>query len=282
MDWSRTKTILIMALILTNSILFYALYGDRIGGNNDAALAQKQLLDVRELLESEEIYLDAEIPVRNSILPDIRLAYESYEELTIVGLLLGETYSEIDGRYLSKEAEVTIHGNQEVTFKLINPMGGFVETDLDNATVVAEKFIADRGLDSTSVVKWNSRLQDNGEVLVEFRQNEDGYFVENAYMDVLVKGNDVVEFKRKWFGAIEVQETNKRIESPAKALFRLLPAIDSNDDSIERPIRIESIDLGYRLVSNILTINFQEGEPSPYWRFRTEQGEVIYIEAQFE
>jgi hypothetical protein len=42
------------------------------------------------------------------------------------------------------------------------------------------------------------------------------------------------------------------------------------------------MDLGYRLVSNILTINFQEGEPSPYWRFRTADGDVIYIEAQVD
>lgn len=76
-------------------------------------------------------------------------------------------------------------------------------------------------------------------------------------------------------------KTSKVIESPSKALFRLLPEIDSSE-TIERPVKIVSMDLGYRLVSNILTINFQEGEPSPYWRFMTSSGDVVYIEAQIQ
>ena len=281
MDWSRTKTILILALILTNGILFYALYGDNIGSDGAEDIARSQIQEVLELLESEEVELDTEIPKQNIMLPDIRLTYESYEDGNILDILLGENYNEVDGRFLSKDAEVKIHGNQDLTYKMLNPMGGYVETDLDLATTLATQFIEDYGLNNSSVAIWNSRKQESGEVLVEFRQIENGYFVENAYMDIVVKGEEIVEFNRKWFGAIKIQDTSKRIESPAKALFRLLPAIDSNS-TIERPVRIDSMDLGYRLVSNILTINFKEGEPSPYWRFRTDQGDVIYIEAQVE
>ncbi len=281
MDWSRTKTILIMALILTNSILFYSLYGDSLGNNSVEAAQVNQLEEVMELLNSEQIELLTEIPEVGVILPDIRLTYESYEDRNILGILLGENYSEIDDRFLSTSAEVKIYENQDLVYKTLNPMGGFVETDLDRATAFAIHFIEDHGLNNSSVALWRSRMLETGEVLVEFRQVESGYFVENAYMNITVKGEEIIEFNRKWFGSIETQESYKTIESPSKALFRLLPAIDSSS-KVQRPVNIVSMDLGYRLISNILTIDFQEGEPSPYWRFKTDQGEVIYVEAQVE
>lgn len=281
MDWSRTKTILIVALILTNSILFYVLYGDRIGASTAQEESQVQLEEVLKLLESEEVVVSAEIPTQNLMMADIRLTYETYTDENIIEILLGDTYTNIDGQFLTKDAEVRIIGAQELVYRPLNALEGFVDTDVEKATKIATDFLEEIGLRNTSVVHWDSRKQSNGTVMVEFRQVEEGYFVENAYMTIQVSGVEVTELKRKWFGAIETQETSKNIEPPAKALFRLLSEIDSSE-TISRPVEIEAMDLGYRLISNILTINFQEGEPMPYWRFRTSTGEVVYIEAQTE
>lgn len=278
MDWSRTKTILILALILTNGVLFYAVYGDRIASRNEEAMNDTQLTDVIELLNSHEIILESEIPDKYTVLPDLRLAYENYEGLYIVDLLLGETYSEVDGRYLSRDAEVRILGSHDLVYSPLNPMGGEVKTDVGLAKSVAQAFLSDKGLSGKSVELWNATVLDSGDVLVAFRQVEDGYFLETAYMDVVVRGEEVVTFKRKWFGSIEILDTSKTIEAPAKALFRLIPAVE-DQSGLEKPVRIVSMDLGYRLISNILTINFQEGEPTPYWRFKTDTGKTIYIEA---
>lgn len=281
MNWSRTKTILILALLLTNSILLFVLYGDQLGADDVEKLKQEQLKEVVTLLESEEIYVTSEIPEQDYILSDMKLTYEMYDDEKLVKTLLGSNYSLIDERYLSKEAEVRVHGSQELIYRKLNAMGGFVETDLDLARRLADAFLNEKKLVDDSVEHWGSTQLDNGTAIIEYRQVEDGYFVENAYMTLAVAGEEITEFRRKWFAGIEKLDTSKLIESPAKALFRLLPEIDSSS-TIERPVKIESMDLGYRLVSNILTINFQEGEPSPYWRFRTSTGEVIYIEAQTE
>lgn len=281
MDWGRTKTILIIALIMTNSILAFILYGDLTTGNDATRVAQHQLSDVITLLESEGIFIDTEVSAKKQMLEDIRLTYQSYEDDSIIRLLLGDTFSLIDGVYLSKEAEVRILGKQELVYKKVNPLLGSVETDPDAARAVAAAFLEDVGLNSTSVAYWSTKAEGDGSVLVSFRQVENGHFVENAYMDVRVLGGETIEMRRKWFGSLKFLDSGKMVESPANALFRLLREIDSREE-IERPVRIESMDLGYRLVSNILTINFQEGDPSPYWRFRTGGGEVIYIEAQVD
>jgi len=281
MDWSRTKTILIIALLLTNSVLFFVLYGDRIGARTDYENNQNQLTEVLKLLESEQVTVTTDVPTQDLVMTDIRLTYETYEDETMIQILLGENFTNIDGQYLSKDAGVRILETQELVYQLLNPLGGYVETDVDQATEIAKNFLDSVGLQYSSVAHWVTEQQDDGTVLVEFRQIEDGYFVENAYMKLIVSNTSVIELRRKWFGAIEVQDTSKIVESPAKALFRVLSEIDGNTD-IQRPVEIESMDLGYRLISNILTINFQEGEPMPYWRFRTAQGDVIYIEAQTE
>tara|TARA_Y100000588_G_C14110114_1_gene862646 strand:+ start:190 stop:1035 length:846 start_codon:yes stop_codon:yes gene_type:complete len=281
MDWSRTKTILILALILTNSILFFVLYGDRIGGSSNQLQGKVQLEEVLKLLESEQVRVTSDIPSQNLMMSDIRLAYETYEDENIIEILLGDTYTNIDGQFLTKDAEVRIVGTQELVYRPLNVLEGFVETDVDEATQIATSFLEELGLRNTSVALWNSMKQEDGTVIIEFRQIEEGYFVENAYMTIQIAGKEVTEMKRKWFGEIEIHESTKNIEPPAKALFRLLSEIDSSD-TINRPVEIEAMDLGYRLISNILTINFQEGEPMPYWRFRTSTGEVIYIEAQTE
>ena len=281
MDWSRTKTILIMALLLTNAILFFVLYGDRLGVDDIEEIEQTQLKGVIQLLKSEEIYLVSEVSGHDQYLSDIRLTYETYEDENIVKILLGDVYSKVEDRYLSKDAEIRILGTKDLIYKRLNVMGGVVETDIDKAELLATEFLETKGLMDSSVSYWTKSMQDNGSVMVEFRQVENGNFVESAYMTMTVSGDEITELKRKWFGSIQIEDTIKHIESPAKALFRLLPEIDSSN-TIERPVKIVSMDLGYRLVSNILTINFQEGEPSPYWRFMTSSGEVIYIEAQTE
>lgn len=282
MDWSRTKTILIIALVLTNGILAYILYGDAISADDTVEIAQNQLTDVIMLLESEDIYIDTQVSARKQALEDIRLTYQTYEEDSVIRLLLGDQYSSLDdNRYLSGDAEVEILGKQELVYRTHNPMLGYVETDLEKAEQIAFDFLEEVGLFSTSVVHWDTKAQDDGSALVEFRQEENGHFVENAYMDIAVRGDELTQMNRKWFGSLKILDSDKTVESPSKALFRLLREIDSRAQ-IERPVHIVSMDLGYRLVSNILTINFQEGEPSPYWRFRTAGGDVIYIEAQVD
>ncbi len=282
MNWGRTKTILIIALILTNGILAYILYGDAVTADDAAKLAENQLSDVILLLESENIFIDTEVSAKQQILEDIRLTYQNYEEDSVIRLLLGEKYTYIEeGRYLSGDAEVEILGKQELVYRKHNPVLGYVETDLEKAEELAFEFLEEVGLFSTSVVHWDTKRQDDGSALVAFRQEENGHFVENAYMNVTVRGEELTQMNRKWFGSLKILDSDKTVESPSKALFRLLREIDSRDQ-IERPVHIVSMDLGYRLVSNILTINFQEGEPSPFWRFRTDDGEVIYIEAQVD
>lgn len=279
MDWTRTKTILIIALILTNGVLIFSLYGDRIGADNLDEQKFKRLEEVISLLKSEDVYITSDIPTHDLYLPDVQLTYEMYENEELIKILLNKGYSKVDGRYLSKNAEVQILGAQELVYRTLNVPGGFVKTDPDTAKSVADAFLSEKGLTGESVEYWGTKTLDNGMALVQYRQTLDGHFVEDASMDFKIAGNQLAEFRRKWFGSFKTLETIKNIESPVKALFRLLPEIDSSSE-VERPVKIVSMDLGYRLVSNILTINFQEGEPSPYWRFKTESGEVIYIEAQ--
>lgn len=140
MDWSRTKTILILALILTNGLLVFVLYGDQLGADDIKDVKENQLREVVSLLESEEIYMTSEIPSEYLVLSDLKLTYEMYDDESLIMELLGSRYSKVDDRYLSKDAEVKIIGAQELIYRELNVMGGFVETDLVKAENIANAF----------------------------------------------------------------------------------------------------------------------------------------------
>lgn len=57
MDWTRTKTILIIALILTNGVLIFSLYGDRIGADNLDEQKYKRLEEVISFLSQKRSIL---------------------------------------------------------------------------------------------------------------------------------------------------------------------------------------------------------------------------------
>ena len=78
MDWSKAKTILIVAFIITNILLIYVFIGEK--GIEEPTLKEDFIGNVEKLLKDKDIYLATEIPTD---MPYLNTMNVSYENMTI-------------------------------------------------------------------------------------------------------------------------------------------------------------------------------------------------------
>lgn len=279
MNWKRTKTILIFALLATNFLLIFAMYGtDMLPHTRRSHRNQKK--NVLRILSSEGITFSADLSDEEKHLEDIRLSYETYENMGLIELLLGKSFKKEGNRFFVDDREIVIQNEQNLIYRKQYKKKDKREEETEKkAAKVAKKFLKEKGLDGPSVQFWKVVFEESGEFCVKYRQVENGRFMEDAHMNIFIQSNQVVGLDRKWFGSIVTLETYRSIEPPIRAAFRLIEQIDQNEEVV-RPVEIESVELGYRLVSDILTIHFLEGEPTPYWRFQTSEGKALYVKAK--
>ncbi len=337
MDWKRVESILIVALLITNIIVVFALHNSR-------ALSHSEILDfkdreeiVKQLLEEKNIIIDTELNNSTDLLPNIHLTYETYEDGGFIELLLGDDYKVEGNKYISSDSEIIIKNEQNLVYKrniipavdILNHsksplianlneddnklnraysidilLNKNLKDDEISAISVAEDFLTNKGIKSSAVQFWKVIKLDRDSYCVKYRQYEEQKFLEDAYMNVIVVGDQVVELDRKWFGSIVQIGSHSEIESPLVALFRLMSKMDdegnisenrkvirSEDDSTndkkskdtknkKQPIKIVSLELVYRLVSDIVPIRFLEGDSTIYWRIETDTGKIVYMKAK--
>ncbi len=288
MDWKRVESILIVAFIIINVMLFFALSENRKTSNSEVLDSDKRIELVKKLLDENGISLDFNIKDKTQKIHNLHLTYETYEDEGFIRLLLGNLYINEDNNYISDDAQVTIVNEQNLIYKkntleILESPRKFksyseqIKNDKVAAIAVAESFLKETGIKSSSVKFWKVIKWDKNAYCVKYRQYEEGYFLEDAYMDVVVKYDKVVELNRKWFGAIGTDDVYIEIESPVWALFRL---IANEEYRFKEPIAIKSLELGYRLVSDIVPVRFLEGDSTPYWRMETDGGKIIYLKAK--
>lgn len=280
MDWMKSKSILILALILTNLVLVYSVMDSRKTFDDREGQAVASWQQVSEIAKQKQITIGKEPEFYKSQLSGVRLEYQMYDPDQIAQNLMG-TYSVKLGKYTSNMGEeMTLeNGNKLLYAKSIpkadnNP----VPLDLSMAQIKAERFLNDVQFSSADMVLWH--VQQQGDLTtVIFRQYYKNLFLDDAYMAVTFQGDQITKFERKWFNPPEDLNYKRNIISPSKALFM---AMDTLYEAGEKPpLEIKALELGYRLDSSSLVSSVKAGEASPYWRILTTSGKVYYIEAQY-
>ncbi len=336
MDWKRVESILIVALVITNAIVVFALYNSRYLSHSEILDFEQREKIVIDLLKQNNIIVNTKLDKSSSLLPNIHLTYETYDDEGFISLLLGNKYEKVDNKYISDDAQIIIKNEQNLIYKktiipstsIIKSDKEFANTNFDDgkfnkaysmdillnknlrddeifAIGIAEDFLKEKGIKSLATQFGKVIKLDINSYCVKYRQYEDGRFLEDAYMDLIIIGDQVVELDRKWFGEIVQVGSYSEIESPLVALFRLISIMDeegnisenrriikSEEDSTSDinnmisnlssnfPIKIVSLELVYRLVSDIVPIRFLEGDSTLYWRIELDTGKVVYMKAK--
>jgi regulatory protein YycI of two-component signal transduction system YycFG len=279
LDWTKSKSILMIALILTNFILLYGVMDSKHAFDNNFDQEAESWSQVIEIGKQKKITFDQPPVFYSNTLQGIRLEYQMYNTEQIAQNLLG-TYMVNLGRYQNKLGDEMIFENgNKLLFTKNNAKNPIVSQELDQsvAKIKAEQFLSDIQLSSADMFFWNVQ-KENGLTTVIFRQYYKKLFLDDAYMAVTFQGSQVIKFERKWFNPPEMLNYSRKIIQPSKALFTAFDSVQQAGETV--PLKIKYLELGYRLDSSTLVSSIKAGEASPYWRVLTDKGNVYYIKAQ--
>lgn len=279
MDWIKSKSIMIVALILTNAILIFYLADFQSVINDKANSAANPWTEVIKIARGKQVTLKQESVSGPSSLQGMRLEYQMYDPEQVAQSLLGN-FTVVLGKYKNDLGdEVTLENGNELLYAKSIPKVYTSTTALTDeiAKKKAEQFLKEIQYSSADMKYW-SIDKSNDQLTVVYRQYYKGFFIDDAYMRVSFKGNQISGFERKWFNPPEALEYNREIISPSKALFLVLDKLGQADEPL--PVTIVQMELGYRLDTDTLVSSVKSGDASPYWRFLTDSGHVYYVEAQ--
>lgn len=279
MDWIKSKSILIIALILTNAILIFNLVDFQAFIDDKTNGSANPWEEVLKIARGKQVTLMDETVNSPETLQGMRLEYQMYDPEQVAQSLIGN-FTVVLGKYKNDLGdEVTLENGNELLYAKSIPKVYANTTALTDeiAKKKAEQFLKDIQYSSADMKYWAiERAKD--QLTVVYRQYYKGFFLDDAYMRVTFKGNQMSGFERKWFNPPEVLEYNRAIISPSKALFLALDKLSEANEAL--PVTIVQMEIGYRLDTDALVSSVKSGDASPYWRFLTDSGHVYYIEAQ--
>lgn len=278
MDWSKAKSILIVALLITNLILLGVIVSrDKVSDPTTTVEFKKS---VENMLREDEIYIKTEIPSEKSNLKPLIVEYED--------LNISELYRSIFGKEMDKNADLisfsdeidgeSIKIKKKKYFRYDNKKDekNYDLSSEDDAISIAEDFIKNLGFDGEDVSMSYIR-QGDGEYHIKYSKEFEGNYVEKAYMDLKVDEVGVRFFERVWLNVLDKGESVINISSAPKSLLSLLGREDLQGAEI--------IDISLSHYFDPEEHEYVEmpkdprkGKTIPAWRIQFEDGRKIIID----
>ena len=281
MDWSKAKTILIVALLITNIFLAYFLFGDQEVGN--AVLDPEFLEETEELLGRNGIVLDAQVPTETQQLYNLTVEYEEMMPGTI-----NERFFGSQGAINRNEGAVVEihHGDEVITLineKLMIYENSGTETgmpmeDFDQAVDLAKGFLEERGYgtDDMGLSYW--RKTERGYYLDFTKIFQDSY-IELSYTVVIIEDGRIARMERTWLNTKEIEETDYKIVPAPKAILELL----SMEDASNKTITDISLSYYFDPEKQDYLDDYQqakEGRAVPAWRVQFQDGYNVILDLE--
>lgn len=281
MEWSKTKSIIIIALILTNIIVGY-FYWQEVRQEMTQSMGE-QVKRLESIFSRSGLDIEKLEPLTVSQLPKIGLSLQrvSLEQFQIEGykaslqneftLLLSKGVTRADQVSLEKPAASLEEGSED------NSNLEIEETLRREAIAAVDLWLAQKLNVFTDYHLVNALWSEEG-ILLYYGQRYQGYFVEGSYMTVVYRDGEVVSLQRRWYDVEEIDGQTIEICSYPMALYRLLDQMLLGATS-ELKQAFVSVDLGYKLESNAFDTVIESGDGSPYYRFKTAEGKTYLVEA---
>ena len=223
MNWEKAKTVLIVALLITDLFLAGVLYADRMRvapAENAAAFHR----ETKELLKDAGIALEAEIPKDGSSLPILDVAYET------------DTTDNLNQRFFQGKGRVAQDDDQRLVLrtargqlKVLDERRLIYEADAASNAFLNEKeaekkaldFLAERGFPTDDIALFYSETTGNRRKLM-FTKTYKNNYVESAYTEIDLVGDKVVRMDRLWIDVLDETAEREPLPMATQSLLRLL------------------------------------------------------------
>lgn len=278
MDWSKSKNILIAALIITNIILIGVLFTkDKV---SDPTITQEFMENVKSKLKNDGIIVKTEIPDEKSNLKPLIVEYEDLNINNIYESIYGFEFNgakenisleeEIDRKYIN------IKKGKHFYYENKNKENKYDITSKDQAIEIAEDFIEKLSFNSDDICMSYIRKNKTGYIIKYSKKYEENY-VEKAYMNLEIDERGVKSLERLWLNVLDEGDSIISINSAPKSLLSLLGRKDLEGKEIV------GISLAYYFDPEEhdyaeVPKDPRKGKTIPAWRIQFEDGKVIIID----
>ncbi|WP_077074739.1 two-component system regulatory protein YycI [Aedoeadaptatus urinae] len=223
MNWEKAKTVLIVALLITDVFLAGVLYMDRrrVEPQENAAAFHRE---TKEMLADAGIKVEAEIPKDGETLPVLDVAFET------------ETPEDLNERFFHGKGEIDDRGDDEAVIataraklKVLDNRRFIYEADgtsnafleKDEAEEKALAFLKERGFATDDMHLYYSETAGNRRRLV-FTKTYKKNYVESAYTEVKMIGDRVIYMDRMWIDVLDETREREALPMATQSLLRLL------------------------------------------------------------
>jgi len=263
MDWSKAKTILIIALLLTNIFLIFT-YGNFDKEESSGTIDQATLIN---LLADRGVELDIAIPDKARAMQLLSVEVVHVPEDDVSALLDSEGAGELfDIETIVGSDRAGDTGDPEV-----------IKAYADRS----RNFITALGLMTDSVVfdKINTQNTGNADVAVRFKTIADNFRVEESYMECVFRDGRLVDFNSKWLSPETYSRKKVQVMDPAVALLSLV-----SDGDVEKAeggaVKVENMELIYWLDDRSADVDQAVKDTAfPTWKITYNGDSVKYFNA---
>jgi len=297
MDWTKAKTILIIAFVVTNLFLGGSLLRDHFR-QEVTAVSDQYLTQTEAFLDTHGVVLDTELPVDRPSLGSLTVEYRFFPPRAAAQQLLGDQVrmTAVD-TYENRQGKVAVKNNKELTLRLNEPVNPLSDTeelpDLEEETLEksSRQFLesADLAPETLSLqqiyVGMMPRYDRQPLHKLVFEQTYQDRFVGESYVHVYMNQQGIVAVEALLLEEIQAadQSGTKRPMIPApEAVLRKLDTILSEQEG-KSPIVIRSIEPGhyFSLTQEPLTQweAVASGTAVPAWKIVLKNGDTYYQEA---
>lgn len=226
MDWSRAKTILIIAMLLTNFLLVKAYYGK----STDETLTKEYIEETEKLLSEAGIGLKVKIPdkTKRIICPYVSRQILYPEKINEAFFKAQAESVEVDEKttVLSHGSEtVEITDNERFIYTNSAPNIPIEDFNENTSLQAAKNFLKERGIFPSDAV-WELTINsgDNYKVIFAAYDMVSGVGVklEDSFLEVVVSSKGVIRATKSWLEISENGEKSTVLNTAPKAL-RSLP-----------------------------------------------------------
>lgn len=280
-DWSKAKSILIIALIITNSLLGYVLFSNKI--NTDDTLTKEFIQDATKLLNSKDIKLNTEIPIIKPNLYGLTVEYEKNDPSTInknffqgKGTIVSK--SEVLLEISSDTEQVSIVNKKLLIYESKSNNKDYNISSNEEAENLAMKFLNEKGY-ITSDMKLSFIKLVDGIYNIEYTKVFDDVYLESSFTNIQLSNNGVLKLERTWLNTKDIGTSPKYISSAPKSILALISMEEVYGKTIKDISLCYYFDPekhNYDYMEDL--VEAKQGSTIPAWRIQFEDGYKVFID----
>lgn len=287
MDWSKAKTVLIIAFIITNLFLGFKIQQNTYRASSFSKISNEYVREIIELLEQRNIKIKGDIPRKIISKGNLTVEYRKIDTSFLkegffdIGEKIQERISDDIVTYIQGAKNLKVVKEKKIEFKDERNIIPIEDKEVDSVKKKAVEIIKALGW-SKEELELDEIDIENGILHIKYTQKYKDKVVDGgSYIRMDIDGLGIISFQSLWLDVVKESKSNTTIIPATEALFNLITFTDD--------IVVTDISLGYYIPTDFghfKGINNEynweyiyQNQAIPIWRIKLDSGNKLYIDA---